>query len=109
VAFERVEAVAVAGVKGLSASGKAVLVIDLVMNWTRGDDLQVVRLRSDAFDPRKLLGTQGSPLQAIRAFAARVRERSRAESLPASAPDDAPFRIFADVASYQSEVLRAEG
>jgi membrane associated rhomboid family serine protease len=109
VAFERVEAVAVAGVKGLSASGKAVLVIDLVMNWTRGDDLQVVRLRSDAFDPRKLLGTQGSSLQAIRAFAARVRERSRAESLPAAAADDAPFHIFADVASYQAEVLRAEG
>ena len=51
----RVEAVAAAAVRGLSA--KSVLLVDLALNWNdaAGRPLQVVRLRSDRFDPRRLV------------------------------------------------------
>ncbi len=96
-----------AGIQGLTSTGKPVLVIDLCLNWTRHDDLQLVRLRSDGFDPRKLVDAEGSPLKALRAFAALLATRSRGVVLPADFAPDAPFRIFADAAAYELEVLRA--
>ena len=107
LALERIDAVAVAGVKGISGSGKAVLLLDLALNWTGADDLQVVRLRSDGFDPRAMVGAEGSPLQALRSFAARLVSGARAVPLPEGAEPDAPFRIFPDLDSYQAEVLGA--
>ena len=107
LALERIDAVSVVGVKGLTDSGKAVLILDLCMNWTGLDDLQVVRMRSDAFDPRKLVTASDSPLKALRAFAALLVQRSRCVALPADSPPDAPFRIFADPATYHLDVLNA--
>ena len=92
---------------GLSDAGKPVLVIDLCLNWTGHDDLQIVRLRSDTFDPRKLVDAEGSRLKALRAFSALLATRSRAVELPVAAAPDAPFKIFADAAAYQLKVLHA--
>ena len=107
LALERIDAVSAAGINGLSGAGKPVLVIDLCLNWTGHDDLQLVRLRSDSFDPRKLVDAEGSLLKALRAFAALLATRCHCVALPADFAPDAPFRIFADTAAYELEVLRA--
>ncbi len=107
LSLERIDAVSVAGVGGISPSGKPVLLLDLCLNWTGYDELQVVRMRSDAFDPRKIIDAEGSPLKALRAFAAQLIMRSRGVSLPEDADVSAAFKIFATLPEYQREVLRA--
>ena len=104
----KVEAVAVAGIQGLGAGGRAAVLVDLALDWSRPDGpLRVVRLRSDRFDPRTLAEVDsGSPLEAIRAFAAQIVRRARAIPL-ASAPRQAPLRVFPDLASYEAQVLGA--
>jgi hypothetical protein len=107
--YERIDAVAAAGVKGLSASGKAVLLIDLAIGFARGEGpLRVVRLRADGFDPRELLAGHASPLAALRALVAELRTRTRAAALPREVEASAPFRIYADLASYEREAFGAE-
>lgn len=107
--YERIDAVAAAGVKGLSASGKAVLLIDLAIGFARGEGpLRVVRLRADGFDPRELLAGYASPLVALRALVAELRARTRAAALPREVDASAPFRIYADLASYEREAFGAE-
>ena len=49
-----------------------------------------------------------SPLVALRRFIAELRARTRATPLPAESEASAPFRIFADLASYEREVLGGE-
>jgi hypothetical protein len=108
LAYDEIDAVAAVGVKGLSHSGKAVLLVDLAIGFTAGDgELRVVRLRADGFDPRTLVAGHTSPLAALRAFVAELRARSRALALPREQEPNAPFRIFADLARYEREVLGA--
>jgi membrane associated rhomboid family serine protease len=107
--FSRVDAVAAAGVHGMSR--KAVILIDLALDWTADAEkpLTVLRLRSDRYDPRVLVGGAGSPLQAIGQLVSMLITRTRAVALPA--PDSArgePFKIFRDLASYEEQVLGAE-
>jgi len=105
----RIDALAVAGVQGLGRGARAVLLIDLVLGWTDPGPLRVVRLRSDRFDPRQLVARAGgSPLQALRAFARELALRARAVPLPEGRRPSEPFRIFADLVSYEREVLGAE-
>src|SRR5206468_8274354 len=61
VAWSRIQAVAVAIVADLAA--KPVLLIDLLANWnaSEAEELKGIRLRSDQFDPRALLGIEGDP------------------------------------------------
>lgn len=109
LAWSKIDAVAAVGVSGLSQSGKAVLMIDLALGFTKGEgELRIVRLRADAFDPRSLVAGQPSPLGALRALVAELRRRARAVALPEEAGASAPFRIFPDLASYQREVLGGE-
>jgi len=107
--LSRVDAVAAVGVHGLSRN--AVILIDLALDWTAGGEgpLRVLRLRSDRYDPRALVGDADSPLQATRQFVSTLIRRSRAVPLPdpGSAPGQT-FRIFRDLAAYEAEVLRAE-
>jgi len=105
LALDRIDAVAVAGIGGLSTTGKAVLLLDLCLNWRGDGALQIVRMRSDAFDPRTLVEAERSPLKALRAFAAQLVAQSRAAALPGDADPEAPFKIFSDLARYQREVL----
>jgi hypothetical protein len=106
--LERIDAVAVAGVRGLKP--RPVVLIDLVTNWhaAGGEPLKVVRLRSDRFDPRKLVAGAGDGFAALKVWIAELLERSGAMALPdpgAVAGD--PFRMFDDLASYEREVLRS--
>jgi membrane associated rhomboid family serine protease/tetratricopeptide (TPR) repeat protein len=107
--LSRVDAVAVAGVHGLSR--RAVILIDLALDWTADAEkpLTVLRLRSDRYDPRTLVGDAGSPLQATRQFVSALIAGARALALPdpGSARGE-PFRIFRDLAGYEEQVLRAE-
>jgi membrane associated rhomboid family serine protease len=106
LSFTKIDAVAAAGVKGLTKSGKAVLFIDLVLGFAAaGGELRVVRLRADAFDPRTLVADEKSPLAALRKLIAELRSRTRAIALPRDVEANAPFRIYADLASYEREVL----
>ncbi|MBM4383903.1 MAG: rhomboid family intramembrane serine protease [Deltaproteobacteria bacterium] len=110
LAFAKIDAVSAAGVKGLTQSGKAVLFIDLALGFASGGEgeLRVVRLRADAFDPRTLVPDEKSPLAALRKLIAELRARTRAIPLPRDAEPSAPFRIYADLASYEREVLGAQ-
>lgn len=107
--LSRVDAVAAAGVHGLSRN--AVILIDLALDWTADGErpLRVLRLRSDRYDPRTLVGDAASPLEAIGQLVSTLIRRARALPLPdpGSAPDQ-PFRIFRDLACYEAQVLRAE-
>ena len=109
LAYEKIDAVAAAGVRGLSSSGKAVLLIDLAIGYTRGEGaLRVVRLRADGFDPRELVGGHTSPLAALRALIAELRQRTHGVALPREVDPNAPFRIYADLATYEREAFGAE-
>jgi membrane associated rhomboid family serine protease len=106
VAFEKIQGVAVAAVGGLAP--RPIVLIDLLMNWNALEEatLRVVRLRSDRFDPKTLSPGAAGPLEALRAFLAELLERSGAAALPD--PDGArgaPVRRYADLESYQREVL----
>jgi membrane associated rhomboid family serine protease len=107
LALARVDAVALAAVRGISA--KPVLVVDLLLGWRslEGGELRCVRLRSDRFDPRKL-ARAADPLSALRAFVAQLVASSGATALGAADPARADaLTPFADVATYEREVLDA--
>lgn len=108
VPFDRIEAVAVAAVAGLSE--KPVLVIDLVLNWLAdpSEPLKVVRIHSNRFDPLKLAPKAGSSVDALRRIVAGILKQSGAAALPnPQAAAGSPFSRFADSASYEREVLGA--
>jgi hypothetical protein len=106
VAWSRIQAVSVAIVADLST--KPVLVIDLLANWnaSEAEELKGVRLRSDTFDPRPLLGSDGDPRRAFGALAGRILQATRAQPLPG--PEQAlgnPFARFDTLADYERSVL----
>jgi membrane associated rhomboid family serine protease len=110
VRYERIEAVAVAAVHGISA--KPVILVDLVLNWMtpKHETLRVIRMRGDQFDPRRLLADHTSPAEALRAFVKTVLDRSRATALPdLEAALGRPFASFEELAIYQRAVLFVEG
>ena len=80
--LSRVDAVAAVGVHGLNR--KAVILIDLALDWTADPEkpLRVLRLRSYRFNPRALVGNAGSPVQAIDRFVSTLIERTGALALP---------------------------
>jgi membrane associated rhomboid family serine protease len=107
--LSRVDAVAAVGVHGLSR--KAVILIDLALDWTADGEspLRVLRLRSDRYDPRTLVGGAAAPLEAVGQFVSTLIRRARALPLPdPSSARGQPFKIFRDLAGYEEQVLRAE-
>jgi hypothetical protein len=105
--YEKIEAVSVAAVRGLGP--KPVLLIDLLLNWTALEDvpLRVIRLRSDAFDPRSLVPDAGDAKGALRRAVETLLERSGAVALPsASAARGEPFEVFGDLETYERQVLQ---
>ena len=96
------------GVGGISRQGRRpVVVVDLLLDSPWGDrtTLRAIRLTSDSFDPRELVGGDNS-LAAFQKFLQHVLDVSEAVPLPD--PDAAcgnPFRPFASLAEYQREVL----
>jgi hypothetical protein len=108
LSLRRLHAVALAGVRGLSdrAGDKPVLIVDLLLSAASEPELQVLRLRSDRFDPRRLsVVPEASPLKALRAFVTALATAAHAPLLP---PDvDAPLRVYRDLPTYHREVLNA--
>ena len=108
ILFDRIGAVAVAAVGGLS--DKPVLVVDVVLNWAEtGDDrLRVVRMRGDKFDPRSVLPAK-SPLEALRRLVQVLLDEAKATPLPArESALGSPFASFEELQLYEHIVLMAE-
>jgi membrane associated rhomboid family serine protease len=108
--YDRIEAVSVAAVQGLSE--RPVLIVDLVLDWkaAAGTKLRVIRLRADRFDPRRVVPGVGSQVEAMRQMVSIVLARSKGTPLPdADAARGMPFASFAELALYQRLVLMAEG
>jgi hypothetical protein len=104
MALDKVEAVAVGGVK---EEGRNLLVVDLMLDapWSDREALRVVRLLSTAFDPRSLVDGPDA-LEAFRILLADLIDSSGAAPLPD--PDSArgrPFKSFPSLDHYQREVL----
>lgn len=108
LSLRRLHAVALAGVRGLSdrAGDKPVLIVDLLLSPEAEPELQVLRLRSDRFDPRRLsVVPEASPLKALRAFVTSLATAAHAPLLPPAV--DAPLRVYRDLPTYHREVLNA--
>jgi hypothetical protein len=105
----RVDGIGVGAVQGLAA--KPVILIDLLLNWTEISDapLRTLRLRSDQFDPRTLFPDAGKGLDAFRALLEALLERAGATPLPdAASARGRPFKMYAELARYEREVLQVE-
>jgi hypothetical protein len=96
------------GVCGISRAGqRPVVLVDLLLDSPWGDrpTLRVVRMTSDTFDPRRLIGGEEA-LEAFQNLLKRLLDISEAVPLPD--PDAAvgkPFRSFPSIDAYQREVL----
>jgi membrane associated rhomboid family serine protease len=107
LAYARIDGLAVAAVRGLAP--KPVLVLDLLANWKSIDEeiLRVVRLRSDAFDPRSLVKEEASAVAAFRGLVVKLLEATGGEALPdRRSLLGGAFRSFADLDAYERDVLR---
>jgi membrane associated rhomboid family serine protease len=98
------------GVGGIQREGeRPYLLVDLLLDppWSERDRLRVVRLSSTSFDPRRLVG--GSDvMEAFRSLLEHVLKISEAVPLPdPEAAKGRPFRLFASLDRYESEVLSA--
>jgi membrane associated rhomboid family serine protease len=111
VRLDKIQGVAAAIVTDLGP--RPVLVIDLLSNWNEpeAEELRGVRLRSDRFDPRKLLADGDSdPQRAFAAFVGRLLAGSRGAPLPSpEAARGSPFARFAALADYERDVLEVAG
>jgi len=106
LAYDRIEAIGVSAVDGVG--DKAVLVVDLILNWVSlsRDPLRLIRMRTDRFDPRQLVPSASDPLQALRAILNRLLEQSDAIPLPdLQSVQGTPFAAFETLAEYQAHVL----
>jgi membrane associated rhomboid family serine protease len=107
--FGRIKAVSLAAVRGLGP--KPVVLIDLLLSGPQPgpDPLMLVRLRSDQFDPRKLVPSAAGALEALLALVETLLKRTRGAALPdAAAGRGRPLRMFDSLDAYSSEVLRID-
>ena len=106
VAWSKIQAVSVAVVANLAS--RPILLIDLLANWdaSEAEELKGIRLRSDRFDPRPLLGIDGDAKRAFASLAGRILAVTRGQPLPG--PEQAlgnPFARFESLADYERIVL----
>jgi hypothetical protein len=107
LAYSRVRRVAFAGVRGLAA--KPVLVVDLLLSDPKPAEapLEIVRLRSDAFDPLRLAPNADGALQALVTFVIELARRAQVDVVPPNA--SGRVETFASLDDYQHRVLRVRG
>ena len=108
LALETVQAVAVVGIQ--PPDQPASLLVDLLLDLPEGvsETLRVVRIRSNRFDPRKVLADAAgmAPLEAIRMLVEELLGRSGGAPLPSrEAALGRPYAVFPSEAAYESEVL----
>lgn len=109
VSYNQIQALSVAALRDISS--KPVVVIDLLLNWNELGDapLRSIRMRSDQFDPTRLVASSDTPTLALRAFLAVLLERSGALALPdRSAVVGSSFRVFKFMRTYQRRVLKVD-
>jgi hypothetical protein len=107
LAYARITAVSLAGVRGLGP--KPVVLLDLLLSSPEPgpEPLALVRLRSDQYDPRKLIASSASPLDALIALVEELLKRTRAVALPDdSAGRGRPLAMFDSLDAYSQAVLR---
>jgi len=108
--FARIEAIAVAVVRGLGP--RPVVVVDCVLNWRDdiGSPLKLIRFRSDRFDPAVVGQTAAgtTPVSGLGAFAAQLQRAASATCLPSEAILAGSHASFACLEDYEREVLGAE-
>jgi hypothetical protein len=110
IEYEKVQAIAVAAVGGLGPS--PVLLIDLALNWNQasGTHLQVVRIRSDRFDPRALFSEAETPMEATRMLLSQLIGSTDAVLLPdPKAAHARPISSFDELSEYERRVLQSAG
>ncbi len=100
-----VQVIAVCGIA--RAAQKPVVLVDLLLDSPWGDrpKLRAIRMTSDTFDPRLLVGGDDG-MQAFQTWLDRLFEISEAVPLPD--PNSArgkPFRSFSTIDAYEKEVL----
>lgn len=109
VSYAQVQACAVAALRDIAS--KPVVVVDLLLNWNELSDapLRSIRLRSDQFDPARLIVTSGTPTENLQAFLAEVLRRTGALPLPdEAAAHGHPFRAFKFLRGYQRRILKVD-
>jgi hypothetical protein len=109
IEYTKVEAIALAEVLGLAPH--SVVVIDLLLNWSRDDDptLRTVRLRADGFDPRMVFEAPGDASEALSDFVSELLGRCDAIVLPhPESADLGILRSFESIEAYEREVLLVE-
>jgi hypothetical protein len=108
--FARIEAVAVAAVRGLGP--RPVLVVDCILNWRDdiGSPLKLIRFRSDRFEAAAVgvAGAAASPVVALGAWAATLQRAAGAACLPSDAILAGSYASFDSLELYEREVLGAE-
>jgi membrane associated rhomboid family serine protease len=106
----RIEAIAVAAVRGLGP--QPVVVVDCILNWRDdiGSPLKLIRFRSDRFEPAAVgLNDGGSnPGAALAAWAGTLHHASGAVPLPSEASVAGRPASFGSLEDYEREVLGAE-
>ncbi|MEZ4331874.1 MAG: rhomboid family intramembrane serine protease [Myxococcota bacterium] len=108
--FARIEAVAVATVRGLGPL--PVVVLDCILNWRDdiGAPLKLIRFRSDRFEA-SAIGIDAPGTDDVAAFghwAASLARASGASRLPSDAILEGSVPGFASLEAYEREVLGAE-
>ena len=109
LAYARITAVSLAAVRGLGP--KPVVILDLLLAGPQPgpEPLPLVRLRSDQYDPRKLVASAASPLEALLGLVEELLKRSRGLPLPdEAAARGQPLRMFDSLDAYSAEVLRVD-
>ena len=108
VPLARIEAISVVAVP--KHRDKPVVLVDLAINWKApaSERMNLIRLRGDRFDPRRLAVGFESPLAALRDFVERLLRATSAEPLPdPRSARGLPFAVFPNLRSYQHVVLSA--
>jgi len=106
--LHRIQAIGIGAVEGLGS--RPVLVIDFVLNWTgdAGEPLKSIRVRSDRFDPMAFSPGAANPLEALTRWIGSLESRTAATCLPNREILAGAFGRFADLATYERDVLLAE-
>lgn len=108
LAYAKIEALAVAEVRGLAIH--PVVLVDVLLNWKESGAsvLRLLRMRSDTFDARSLAPDETDAIEAFRSFLAELLTRSNAIPLPDyESARGVQLRDFESLEAYQSEVLQA--
>lgn len=106
--LHRIQAIAIGAVGGLGP--RPVLVIDFVLNWAgdAAEPLKSIRVRGDRFDPMAFSPDAANPLEALTRWIGRLESRTAATCLPNREILVGTFGRFADLATYERDVLLAE-